>query len=831
MQAVQRGEQTKISTVPGEVEARETIENTTNQGAASILDFSQHVPAAEHPSRKQRPHMGKLIHSPPKPKNWAENQQRFEQLVTYQQKAVQKKAESPFGVFDSTLMNAVEPMPDKTRYIQVDPIRNAWIHEYWRTVNQNRVESWATEGEPSKQKVRQMGAPEQPERRIDKFLEKLENAKGNMADFTTAMFHWLSQVNGKKGGRGQTPKWPDNMPIEDLLMVFETKFGCAEIDEQERQLILIFPNTEVPGYAQTVANGIGGRLTKFGFYRELINFDSHLLRAKFMVPNWPSEYPLRGWRRVREDEEVVPPLLIVRIIPLPEPAQMNQVDLSKDRIDQVCGRVRREGILFRQILELTTHLGVALEKTIAFEIISKYRMSTGLPEETVQDIMHSLVILEVAMHRFPKVLVVSVNAGKTSIAMLKELFIKLALRERSFSAGFVMAFWGIEKPLLKTNQMTQEDRVIQKWYQRSPELSALELQVHEGDVEMTFAEFVQKFVLSESIGHGTKENILKLEKREDSFEELFSSKIPKFTTEIDDSRWFNNSTTISSSKSKGERVSVYLDSDCDENDPPVSKRPSDETDSFASVDSGEEEKSKVFGEAKLVQDRVLKEKEDHESMKREIAKCFGKPQIQSCKYPETEFKVLTVGLFVKPFSMLLKNPAVLYMVRTIHCEKVDCGFARDEPWKPTVFGAKEIDELGDKKVVVINPSESAFQIVSDLVAEHSPKVVELGPSIKWEDEVVWKLRTVHTQTRFLKKPVFGGSQSGTKMLAEHMYREGALYDRTLGQVFVSKEVRELTCKILRLNRPHRARILEYLTKTVALEHPRLGRGGDEEEWC
>ena len=790
----------------------------------------------------------------------------------YQQKAVvaQEKAElvdenesvsiePPFGAHIPVLIN---PRPNNINYIQVDPVRNAWIYEYWRTVKRNCGESWATESEPSKQKVRQAGAPEQPERRVDKFWEKLESARGSVAEFTASMFHWLSQVNGKKCGRGQTPKWPDNMPIEDMLVIFEMKFGDAGIDEQERQLILTFPNTEVPGYAQTIADGIGGRLTKYGFYRELINFDSHLLRARFQVPNWPTEYPLRTWRRVREDEEVGLPL-IVRIMPMPEPEQEDQVDLSKEKIDQVCGRVRRESMLFRQMVELTTHLGVALEKTTAYEIVSKYREAASLTKETVQDMMHSLVILEVALHRFPKVLLASVKGGKTILALMKELFIKLALRERSFSAGFVMAFWGIEKPLSEDNQMTQEDRVIQKWYRRSPELSALELRVHKGDVETTFAEFIQKFVLFESIGQRASDKVLELEKREDSFEKLFSSKIPKFTTKVDDSRWFNksntisnsldhsttvstsfnttsfnhsnaasnslnNSNTVSESKIDQERVLVYLDSDCEGNELPVSKQLTGEIDSFA-TDSEEEGECKVFGEVELVQDRVLKEKEDHELMKKEIAKLFGEPQVQSCKYPETEFTVLTIGYFIKPFSMLLKNPAVLYMARNIHCEKVDCGYVRGEPWKPTRFGAIEVEELAGQKVVIVDPAESAFRVVSDLVVEHSPKVVELGPSIKWTGEVVWKLRTAHTQTRFLNKPVFGGSHSGTKIFAEFMYQEGALYDRTLGQVFVSKEVRELTCKILRLNRPHRAKILAYLAKTVTLEHPRLGRTGDEEE--
>ena len=745
-------------------------------------------------------------------------------------------------------------MLGQTKFIVVDPMTGQWVYK-WRETRENRAEIWATEQQPTvhPRKLKDSNyseyfqkIPECPEHRVDRFLQNLTEGRENKGDLDEnstkldePMSRWLLKVDGK--GRGSTPKWPRNLNIEQMITVFDVKFGREKLAEFERQLLLVFTVEEVPGYHRIVANGIGWKWQKFGYYRKLLTFDTHLLRIRAMVPDWPCGFELRGWQKLEDGEEAMAPSMTVKIVPYEETSEGNSVegdmvDFLLENMDRTLKDAEQE----IRIVVLTAHLG-DIRATISYGLVSRYRDRANLTEGAVQDLLHALCILEVALGWYPSL---KRKTHRKDAEILRAWFTKLVLETNEFSEGFVSAFWGINKMSSKSlNTMTQEDRLVQKWYQRSPELSLLGLQVHQHDMESTLCEFVTEYVLVE-------------------FEEPEEE-----TVEWDEQKGVENWANVSSAKSvpAPERFTpIYVDSDSQEKSSDCPKIAAVEVDSFATVDSDMNlEEAEVFDEVRRAQDEELMKKEKKEAVSREIRKWFGNPKEPECAHPKNEFLVLTVGYYRKPFSMLLENSTALYLVRSLHCDQVTCGYRTNgDLWKPTEFGARGLAEpkntekpvlsvqfceqsgrFIDKSMaktvpvteggepVLANPSEMMYQTIAELTEKYLPKVVELDTTVVWDDTVVWRLRCKYQETKFVKKTTFNGAENGTRQFAACMYQEGALYDRTLGQAFVSKEVRELSCKMLKLG-CFGATVLNYLSEAVAIGHPLLGYQGteDNEGW-
>ena len=89
--------------------------------------------------------------------------------------------------------------------------------------------------------------------------------------------------------------WAADDSLIYTLALLERKFGRHPFSVWKARMLQVF-NEELPGYRWTIEAAISNKIRgRYGVYRHLTDFHSDLLRARFVISEWPSGWNPRSW--------------------------------------------------------------------------------------------------------------------------------------------------------------------------------------------------------------------------------------------------------------------------------------------------------------------------------------------------------------------------------------------------------------------------------------------------------------------------------------------------------------------------------------------------------
>ena len=718
-----------------------------------------------------------------------------------------------------------------------------WMLDWHNGPNDTRIEGWVNECDEadrlSKPLVIPTRTPESPAGRFDEFLQildkELRDPHGVMDD---QIAKWVENALLRR-----KLNWPKTMGIEKLLTAFEIyHLGSREL-EFRRRLNTIF-SVGCPGYVQVLKTEFEKteKANRFGIYRKLIEFTAHLHRIHWLIPKFPTEFSLRSWRPQRVDEVAVAPKILVQIIPDHEAHSENQMD--KENLERVLRQLNRDD----EMRSLVQGTGKEIENTWTFEIIVGFQNHAGRTEWECQELAFALCTLETLLFWYPTAAVVAERSGPELMA---QWFFKLLLREPVFATDFSEAF-GLRKFLEETVEFRAQleehyfleagtNKRIRHFYRKYPELESLELRTVPDSFATTMEDFVAKFVNVKGTSVLIRPEQLRIESSNE--ESDFSHEEYDSNDEIHDHIYIDSTSSDAENSWSNPDRSVELSAS-------VKPAEKDSFDTRSDSDEVPNEMTEIFDNMVKMQMKLLVKQKEISQLVSGVERGLNIDERQ-CESGENEsFKVLTVGFQRKPVSKWLKNPMICFIVRTVHCEGLRCQFLRGNPTELTIFGAEELNfptlmqgeetnawfddqsgrfmsssskKLTDPQVVHLSPSVLTLPAVSQLVNKFLPKIVELDETVDWEENILWRLRRDHPQTRFTLRPVFVGASTGTKRFAECIQKAGVQHDITVSSALSASVVGSIDRSELALNKAQRGTILGHLAEVVGLDKPLLGR--------
>ena len=718
-----------------------------------------------------------------------------------------------------------------------------WMLDWFKGPNESGIEGWVNECEETDRLSKPLTTPTRmplsPAEKFDGFLQMLDNELRNPhGAMDSQICKWVegAMLSSRK------LSWPKTMDIERLLTAFEIFHLGSRETEFRCRLNTIF-STGCPGYVQVLKIEFekAEKSNRFGIYRKLIEFSSHLDRIIWLIPTFPTEFSLRSWRQQRVDEVATAPKILVQIIPDPEDEAYSpsETQVDKESLERVLRLLNCDD----EMRSLVRGTGREIENTWTFEICNGFQNHAGRSEWECQDLAFALCTLETLLFWYPTAVEISERTGPELMA---QWFFKLLLREPVFATDFSEAF-GLRKFLEETVEFRVQleesyffeagtNKRIRHFYQKYPELEMLELRTVPDSFATTMGDFVKKFVSKEGSSLLARPGQLKIES---------SSEESDSNHDVYDNQIYIDSTHSEESSSNPDLTEPGAD---------VGNTERDSFETRSDLDEIPNEKVRIFDDMVKMQEKLLVKQKEISQIVSGVERSLNVEERRCDSGENGSFKVLTVGFQRKPVSKWLKNPMVCFIIRTVHCEGLRCEFLKGNPTEPTVFGAEELNfptlmqgevtnawfddqsgrfmsssskKLANPQVVHLSPSVLTSPAVSQLVNKFLPKIVELDETVDWEENTLWRLRKEHPRTRFTLRPVYVGASTGTKRFAECIQKAGVQHDVTVSSALGASVVGSIYRSELTLSKAQRGTILGHLAEMVGFDKPLLGRRGEK----